>query len=108
MLAEWFEAASSIAAFTRSTQVKEQDVEIFLHTIMRLFSMLSASALQELSDVTCDHHTWGLQTLDASALDDGSKSWLDGSQCRVELMYQWIQQLLVDASDLRIEPNLPR
>eukprot|EP00928_Gymnodinium_smaydae_P086957 TRINITY_DN71336_c0_g1_i1.p1 TRINITY_DN71336_c0_g1~~TRINITY_DN71336_c0_g1_i1.p1 ORF type:complete len:874 (+),score=202.84 TRINITY_DN71336_c0_g1_i1:66-2687(+) len=96
MLAEWFDAASSIAAFTRGSKREEQTVDNFLHTAMRLFSILSASALQELSDIR-QHQIVGLQTLDASAIDSESVSTLDGSPCRVELVYQWIQQLLVDA-----------
>eukprot|EP00927_Polykrikos_kofoidii_P049151 TRINITY_DN43270_c0_g1_i1.p1 TRINITY_DN43270_c0_g1~~TRINITY_DN43270_c0_g1_i1.p1 ORF type:complete len:807 (-),score=132.87 TRINITY_DN43270_c0_g1_i1:103-2430(-) len=95
MIAEWFDAASSLVAFTRSSKCDPQEVDEFLQVCIRLFSMLSASALQELSDVT-NHNTWGLPTLDARSIDHASISTLDAAQCRVELMYQWLQQMLVD------------
>eukprot|EP00929_Paragymnodinium_shiwhaense_P043155 TRINITY_DN22231_c0_g1_i1.p1 TRINITY_DN22231_c0_g1~~TRINITY_DN22231_c0_g1_i1.p1 ORF type:complete len:940 (-),score=241.92 TRINITY_DN22231_c0_g1_i1:303-3122(-) len=96
MLAEWFDAASCIAAFTRfNEEAESRDVEIFMHKMMRLFSMLSASALQELSDIG-EHKVWGLETLDSSAIDIDSISSLDRSRCRVELLYQWIQQSIVE------------
>jgi len=96
MLAEWFDAVSSIVAFTRCSQAADKDLEseTFLHTIVRVFSMLSASALQDLSDVG-SHQVWGLEVLDPGAIDDVSISTLDGSMCRVELIYSWIQQLTV-------------
>jgi len=94
MLTEWFDAASSICAFCRSSEREDHAVDTFLHTTVRLFSMLSASALQELSDVG-KHQIWGLQTIDASSIDEASISALDASTGRVELLYHWIQQLVV-------------
>ncbi|CAE7239364.1 unnamed protein product [Symbiodinium sp. CCMP2592] len=97
MMAAWLEAASSLVAFSRSSPADPLLVENWLHTVMRLFSLLSASALQELTDVAY-HHTWGLPTLDASAIDHQSIETLDSSSCRVELLYYWIQQYVSDGS----------
>lgn len=101
MMAAWFEAASSVVAFSRSSPADMLVVENWLHTVIRLFSLLSASALQELTDVAY-HHTWGLPTLDASAIDPQSISTLDASSCRVELLYHWIQQFISDGAQLGV------
>lgn len=93
MMAEWFDAASSIAAFTQASN-QSVAVEVFLHTAMRLFSMLSASALQDLSQVKL-HDTWGLPVLDPSVVDKATIITLEAAkETRVEIMYQWIQQLV--------------
>lgn len=93
MMAEWFDAASSIAAFTRASE-QNMAVEVFLHTIIRLFSLLSASALQDLSQVKL-HDTWGLPVLDPSVVDKFTILTLEGTKdTRVELVYSWIQQLV--------------
>ena len=74
---------------------------VCLSQVIRLFSLLSASALQELTDVAY-HQTWGLPTLDASAIDPHSIQTLDASSCRVELLYHWIQQFVCDGIQLGI------
>ena len=48
------------------------------------------------------HHTWGLPTLDASAIDPQSIHTLDASTCRVELLYSWIQQFISDGVQLGV------
>ena len=74
---------------------------VCLSQVIRLFSLLSASALQVLTDVAY-HQTWGLPTLDASAIDPHSIQTLDASSCRVELLYHWIQQFVCDWIQLGI------
>lgn len=106
MMAAWLEAASSIVAFSRSSPSDPLLVENWLHTVIRLFSLLSASALQELTDVAY-HHTWGLPTLDASAIDPQSINTLDASSCRVDLLYHWIQQFVCDGIQLGILTTPP-
>jgi len=101
MMAAWLEAASSVVAFSRSSSADPLLIENWLHTVIRLFSLLSASALQELTDVAY-HQTWGLPTLDASAIDPLSIQTLDASSCRVELLYHWIQQFVCDGIQLGI------
>eukprot|EP00927_Polykrikos_kofoidii_P019521 TRINITY_DN19136_c0_g2_i1.p1 TRINITY_DN19136_c0_g2~~TRINITY_DN19136_c0_g2_i1.p1 ORF type:complete len:863 (+),score=176.51 TRINITY_DN19136_c0_g2_i1:52-2640(+) len=95
MLGDWCCSATSVVSFCRQSTVDDQDLESFLQTIVRLFSMLSACALQELSPrqylKIC-----GLQTLDAGSIDATSLKALDGSPMRVELCYYWILQLFVD------------
>lgn len=79
---------------------------VCLCEVIRLFSLLSASALQELTDVS-EVHTWGLPTLDASAIDPQSIKTLDASSCRVELLYHWIQQFIAAGTDTDILTTPP-
>lgn len=98
MMQDWIEAASSMAAFCLDGNVDDSDMDesrrMFLHTGIRLFSMLSACALQELSPRE-SHKIWGLLTLDSDAIDAYSLATLDGSTRRVDLCYHWLQQLLI-------------
>eukprot|EP00930_Biecheleria_cincta_P035206 TRINITY_DN24229_c0_g1_i1.p1 TRINITY_DN24229_c0_g1~~TRINITY_DN24229_c0_g1_i1.p1 ORF type:complete len:971 (-),score=221.94 TRINITY_DN24229_c0_g1_i1:349-3261(-) len=98
VLGDWSGAAASAVAFCRHAKKDPATVEEFLHTIVRLFSMLSACALQELSPRK-SHQVWGLLTLNAGSVDSKSLSTLDGSELRVDLCYHWIQQLIVDSQD---------
>mmetsp|Transcript_30108 Transcript_30108/g.54514 ORF Transcript_30108/g.54514 Transcript_30108/m.54514 type:complete len:884 (+) Transcript_30108:65-2716(+) len=97
-LGDWSGAASSTVAFCRGAAEagkSEEEIETFLHTVLRLFSMLSACALQELSPRK-SHQIWGLLTLNADGIDNNTLETLDGSDMRVDLCYHWIQQLIVD------------
>lgn len=96
VLGDWSGAAASAVAFCRNSTKDEKAVEMFLHTIIRLFSMLSACALQELSPRK-SHQVWGLLTLNAGSMNSKALSTLDGSKQRVDLCYHWIQQLVVDS-----------
>lgn len=95
MLGDWSGAASSVVVFCRNTKADDASIEAFLHTVVRLFSMLSACALQELSPRS-SHKIWGLLTLNSVSIDSKSIATLDGSPDRLGLVYHWIQQLLVD------------
>eukprot|EP00927_Polykrikos_kofoidii_P019522 TRINITY_DN19136_c0_g3_i1.p1 TRINITY_DN19136_c0_g3~~TRINITY_DN19136_c0_g3_i1.p1 ORF type:complete len:812 (+),score=147.19 TRINITY_DN19136_c0_g3_i1:92-2527(+) len=95
MLGDWSGAAASVVAFCRNSKVDDCAVQDFLQTVVRLFSMLSACALQELSPREYAK-LWGLQTLDPACIDVKSLAALDASPMRVDLCYHWIQQLLVD------------
>eukprot|EP00927_Polykrikos_kofoidii_P019523 TRINITY_DN19136_c0_g4_i1.p1 TRINITY_DN19136_c0_g4~~TRINITY_DN19136_c0_g4_i1.p1 ORF type:complete len:814 (+),score=149.91 TRINITY_DN19136_c0_g4_i1:75-2516(+) len=95
MLGDWSGAAASVVSFCRQSKLEPRVVEDFLQTAVRLFSMLSACALQELSPREYAK-LWGLQTLDPGCIDVKSLAALDGSHMRVDLCYHWIQQLIVD------------
>ncbi|OLP84444.1 hypothetical protein AK812_SmicGene34688 [Symbiodinium microadriaticum] len=95
-LGDWSGAAASAVAFCRGTGASDAEVEAFLQKVIRLFSMLSACALQELSPRK-SHQVWGLLTLNSGGIDKTSLATLDGSGQRVDLCYHWIQQLIVDS-----------
>lgn len=96
MCAQWFDAASSAIAFSRNSTASCEALTSFEHTMIRLFSMLTASALQDLCDDDVVRFE-GFETLDPAGIDRYSIITLDDSQCKVELVYQWIVQLLTDS-----------
>ena len=100
-LGDWSGAAASAVSFCRGSKQSEDDVEVFLHKIIRLFSMLSACALQELSPRK-SHQVWGLLTLNSGGIDERSLAMLDGSSQRVDLCYHWIQQVIVDGQNAQV------
>eukprot|EP00929_Paragymnodinium_shiwhaense_P013117 TRINITY_DN120983_c0_g1_i1.p1 TRINITY_DN120983_c0_g1~~TRINITY_DN120983_c0_g1_i1.p1 ORF type:complete len:825 (+),score=204.50 TRINITY_DN120983_c0_g1_i1:136-2610(+) len=95
MLGDWSGAAASLVTFVRGNKVGEDATDKFLHAAVRLFSILSACALQELSPREA-HKVWGLLTLNSVGIDEDSLRILDGSDLRVDLCYHWIQQLVLD------------
>ncbi|CAK8994420.1 unnamed protein product [Durusdinium trenchii] len=95
-LGDWSGAAASAVSCCRGSKCSDAKVEVFLHKVIRLFSMLSACALQELSPRK-SHQVWGLLTLNSVGIDEKSLAYLDGSNQRVDLCYHWIQQTVVDA-----------
>jgi len=95
MCHEWWEAASCVTAFCRASDQEELCVTHFLHTMVRLFSMLNAGGLQELIDNNMQEKVEGFETVDAGALDHESIESFDASKFKVEMVFQWIQQLLV-------------
>ncbi|CAJ1338376.1 unnamed protein product, partial [Effrenium voratum] len=97
-LGDWSGSAASAVSFCRGSKRSDEEVEVFLHKVIRLFSMLSACALQELSPRK-SHQVWGLLTLNAGGIDEKSLALLDGSDQRVDLCYHWIQQTVVDAQN---------
>jgi predicted membrane chloride channel (bestrophin family) len=95
MLAQWFDAASSVVAFCRPSRADPKEVTVYLHVTIRLFSLLSSMALADLSDEE-DIHTQGYDALDIQGMDKQTIIALDDSCCKVELVYQWIAQSIVD------------
>jgi predicted membrane chloride channel (bestrophin family) len=90
MWGEWFDAASCLVAFTSITaQTKKEKVLDFRHTLVRLMSLMHASALQEIANDkaiakydldTMAHqaegHWMNFPTLDIGGLDKGTLSYL--------------------------------
>lgn len=99
MRAEWFDACSSLIALCKYSSASTVDQMNFQHILVRLFSMLHASALSEIEDshtqVIDQVEAFRYPLLDARAIDKQSLRVLKDSDCRVELLLQWIQQLVI-------------
>jgi len=52
MGSEWSDACASLIAFTTTSSRPKQEVEKFIHTIVRLFSLLHAMALEEIATLS--------------------------------------------------------
>lgn len=112
MRAEWFDAASALVAFTRFPKdPPRQLTENFLNTLVRLFSMLHAAALAEIEDCSSSNidemqdekqhehehkQAFKFELVDAMAIEPSALMAIRRSDCKPELLYQWIQCLVVD------------
>eukprot|EP00928_Gymnodinium_smaydae_P096764 TRINITY_DN8612_c0_g1_i3.p1 TRINITY_DN8612_c0_g1~~TRINITY_DN8612_c0_g1_i3.p1 ORF type:complete len:655 (-),score=86.96 TRINITY_DN8612_c0_g1_i3:152-2026(-) len=88
---EWYNAASSLIAFTtRKSEYKKQAVN-FQHLIVRLMSMLYCSALQQVAEIPHEE----FEILDTAGIEEASINYLTDSDDRCEVLVQWIQRLTV-------------
>jgi len=101
---EWFDSCAALVAFTKASIAPPEQTLAFQHTLIRLFSMLHAAALGEIED--CgegdeDVHysaveAFKMELLDPDAIDELSLETVRDSNAKVELIFQWIQQLVVE------------
>mmetsp|Transcript_132354 Transcript_132354/g.247413 ORF Transcript_132354/g.247413 Transcript_132354/m.247413 type:complete len:597 (+) Transcript_132354:16-1806(+) len=100
MRAEWFDACSALIAFCKHSKMNEYIVLEFQHVCIRLFSMLHAAALAEIEDSNSkeieDISAFAFPLIDPDGVDNLSLSVIKDSDTKVELLYQWIQQLVVE------------
>lgn len=97
MSAEWFDAASALVAFCEHSKADPSAVDNFKQTLVRLFSMMHACALANIED-NPDESTiaaYNYPLIDADAIDEDSLDHLQGSESKVELVFGWIQMLVV-------------
>jgi len=101
MNAEWFDACSALVSFCKHSKVEQEKIMNFKHTLVRLFSMLHASALADL-DMNSSNRSRGCekafkyQLIDPNGIDADSLEVLRVSDSRTELLFQWIQTLIVE------------
>jgi len=98
MQTEWFDACSSVISFCKHSKAGEDTVLGFQNLLIRLFSMLHALALAEIEDSSTEEESaaFNYELIDIEAIDTESLRTLKSSDCKVELVFQWIQQLLVE------------
>lgn len=111
MQAEYYNAASALVAFSRHSGVPQNQVDNFLHIIVRLISLLNGVSLDRLrqgpEEYTmdfCCHEVIDWRGLDAESLEA-----MSNEESKVELILQWIQSLTVDGikhSIITIPPPL--
>eukprot|EP00931_Biecheleriopsis_adriatica_P039406 TRINITY_DN22537_c0_g1_i1.p1 TRINITY_DN22537_c0_g1~~TRINITY_DN22537_c0_g1_i1.p1 ORF type:complete len:478 (+),score=77.98 TRINITY_DN22537_c0_g1_i1:62-1495(+) len=95
---EWFDAASNLVAFTTLSRLtKPAEVMEFRQVLVRLMSLVHASALQE---VTEEGETFMYETMDLGGLDQETLMYLRDSKTtfmfnRVEVIIHMMQVLVV-------------
>eukprot|EP00930_Biecheleria_cincta_P038358 TRINITY_DN26362_c0_g1_i1.p1 TRINITY_DN26362_c0_g1~~TRINITY_DN26362_c0_g1_i1.p1 ORF type:complete len:452 (+),score=77.52 TRINITY_DN26362_c0_g1_i1:79-1434(+) len=115
MFGEWFDAASCLIAFsTLDRKKKAAQVADFRATLVRLFSLLHGTALEEIA--LTDSEEFGYPSLDTGGLDRETLKYL--AECksnpalnfnRVEVLIHMIQNLVVNAQDdgaIKIPPPI--
>mmetsp|Transcript_76576 Transcript_76576/g.135074 ORF Transcript_76576/g.135074 Transcript_76576/m.135074 type:complete len:351 (+) Transcript_76576:89-1141(+) len=91
---EWFNAYSSLLAFTSVEPEKEEEVHKFQQILVRLMSLLYCTALQQVS--THPHVPMeAFELIDIAGMDQEQLSYLDEVNDKVEVVLQWLQRLLV-------------
>jgi len=103
MRANWFDACSALCAFCSHSSAPEEDIVKFRNTLIRLVSMLHAVALAELESVNVggagmaeDISAFSFSLIDAKGIDVETLRSLKSSGSKVELLFSWIQRLLVE------------
>ena len=100
MRAEWFDACAGICAFCKHSSADKTVVLRFQHMLIRLFSMMHAQALAEIEDTdmndVVDVRAFQYQLIDVEGIDEDSLAAIRDSDTRCELIYQWIQQIVVE------------
>eukprot|EP00930_Biecheleria_cincta_P046223 TRINITY_DN31880_c0_g1_i1.p1 TRINITY_DN31880_c0_g1~~TRINITY_DN31880_c0_g1_i1.p1 ORF type:complete len:512 (-),score=78.84 TRINITY_DN31880_c0_g1_i1:37-1572(-) len=115
MWGEWFDAASCLIAFsTLARGTKAAEVADFRGTLVRLFSLLHGSALEEIA--LTGHEDLGYPSLDVGGLDQATLRYLWDCKIepelnfnRVEVIIHMVQNLVVNAQDtgvLKIAPPI--
>lgn len=105
MRGDWFDAASSIISFTRTSKADSTKLWEFRQIVVRLFSMLHALSLAELEDDDDeDEERWAfrLRVIDGVGIDVDSLRALKKAECKVELVFHWIQSIVVTSIDCGI------
>lgn len=99
MRAHWVNVCSSIMAFTKASKCTPDMSHRFTELLVRLTSMLHASALAELERGNdSDGYVWAdeYSIIDPQSIDVESLQTFVDSKHRVELLAAWIQQLIVE------------
>jgi predicted membrane chloride channel (bestrophin family) len=90
---EWFNAFSSLLAFSSSAPEMKDEVLKFQHRLARLMSLLYANALEQLSPDGSP-----LELIDLEGFDKESLVFMQNSHDPVEITLQWVQRLIVEAN----------
>lgn len=101
---EWLDACSAVFSFCKDSQDSLKAIK-FQNILVRLFSMLHASALQEIGDDR-EEAALTFPLMDPEGIDLQSLDSIEACEHRAELIYQWIQQLIVEAQRTKIL-NIP-
>jgi len=100
MRAEWYDACSALCAFCKYSTASTEAIAKFQHLMIRLFSMLHAVALADIEDsnkaAVEDVAAFRYELVDVGGIDVESLRAVKHSDAKVELVFQWIQQVIVE------------
>jgi len=91
---EWFNAYSCLLAFGNPAKDKTLEVAKFQHQLARLMSMLYGAGLAQVSSLSEKN----FEVLDLEDFDDDSLRFADSAHDVCEVVLQWIQRLIVEAT----------
>lgn len=100
---EWFNAYSSLIAFSATDPAKQDQVEEFHHLLARLMSLLFCCGLQQVSP----NKDRGFEIIDTTGIEQKSLQFLNESSDKVEVILQWIQRSTVLHMQTGVLPVAP-
>eukprot|EP00931_Biecheleriopsis_adriatica_P000660 TRINITY_DN10075_c0_g1_i1.p1 TRINITY_DN10075_c0_g1~~TRINITY_DN10075_c0_g1_i1.p1 ORF type:complete len:502 (-),score=57.51 TRINITY_DN10075_c0_g1_i1:175-1680(-) len=89
---EWFNAFSSLLAFSSTDPKLQPEVQRFQHMVARMISLMYANALNQVSSV---QRTYEL--IDISGFDIEAMEFLNSSHDGCEVALHWVQKAIVEA-----------
>jgi len=100
MRSRWLDAASATLAFCKYSEANVDRITIFESLLIRLYSMLHSAALADIEDcgdgMSPQTKAFTMELIDPSAVDAESLRTVRDSDMKVELIFQWLQQLIVE------------
>lgn len=101
MSGHWLGAASAAVAFCKYSKSPEEFVNRFLQIFVRLVSLLGAVAMAELAVVgsgggSAAELLLAHELLDVQGIDRTSLVHLRSSACKLEVVFQWVQNVVLD------------
>jgi predicted membrane chloride channel (bestrophin family) len=103
MRGEWFNAYSSIMAFTSTKPEMQEQVEAYIQLLTRLMSLLMCCGLQQVSP----NRDRGFEIVDLSGIEVESMEFLNSAPDKVEIILQWIQRSMVLHMQTGVLPIAP-
>eukprot|EP00929_Paragymnodinium_shiwhaense_P063303 TRINITY_DN31635_c0_g2_i1.p1 TRINITY_DN31635_c0_g2~~TRINITY_DN31635_c0_g2_i1.p1 ORF type:complete len:566 (+),score=108.04 TRINITY_DN31635_c0_g2_i1:129-1826(+) len=100
---EWFNAYSSIMAFTSTKPEMQDQVESYVHLLARLMSLLMCCGLQQVSP----NRDRPFEIIDLEGIEPASMEFLNSAPDKVEIILQWIQRSMVLHSQTGVLPVPP-
>merc|ERR1712232_1184989 len=100
---EWFNAYSSIVAFTSTKPELQAEVDSYRHLMARLMSLLMCCGLQQVSP----NRDRPFEIIDLTGIEPESMEFLNSAPDKVEVILQWIQRSIVLQSQTGVLPIAP-
>eukprot|EP00928_Gymnodinium_smaydae_P021122 TRINITY_DN1821_c0_g3_i1.p1 TRINITY_DN1821_c0_g3~~TRINITY_DN1821_c0_g3_i1.p1 ORF type:complete len:499 (-),score=75.55 TRINITY_DN1821_c0_g3_i1:153-1649(-) len=100
---EWFNAYSSIMAFTSTKPELKEQVDSYCHLLARLMSLLMCCGLQQVSP----NRDRSFEIIDLEGIEPESMEFLNDAPDKVEIILQWIQRSMVLHMQTGVLPVAP-
>eukprot|EP00931_Biecheleriopsis_adriatica_P008811 TRINITY_DN109945_c0_g1_i1.p1 TRINITY_DN109945_c0_g1~~TRINITY_DN109945_c0_g1_i1.p1 ORF type:complete len:542 (+),score=88.65 TRINITY_DN109945_c0_g1_i1:65-1690(+) len=100
---EWFNAYSSIMAFTSTKPELQSQVEEYTQCLARLMSLLMCCGLQQVSP----NRDRPFEIIDLEGIDPESMEFLNSAPDKVEVILQWIQRSMILHMQTGVLPVAP-
>jgi len=103
MRAALYETAQLMCCFTTCSKAAPEEIQVFKHLLVRLFSLAHLGALMRLMEPDIDDDlARSLLTIDPTCLEPAMLDFFIKSEHRFEVVCQWIQNLIIDAENRKV------